>query len=136
MKDAAHKRFLESKRIRHFVFSQKFDKAMQLANEKERRTLKELVQIGTAKEIRTYVERLLLPDLENANITQLRHMAKQFGIRFYYYMTRTQLEESIKDAKERYSKSLEECDCKPEERSDCEVCCRSEQSTVHDDKSK
>lgn len=132
MRDAAHSRFLESKRIRHFVFSQKFEKAMELASEDDKKTLEELIKLGSIKEIRKYVDKILAPEVKHASLTQLRHMAKQFGIRYYYYMTRNQLIESIENEKKRFANSNAGISCKSEVGYDCKVRCRPEQTGLHD----
>ena len=98
----AYQRFLESRRLHTLVESNRFKRACEDADES---LITKLVTEGSFYDLKTYMSNVRNNCIEHMPVDKLRKLAKQYGIKEYYCLTRTQLIERIQDEKKRYSES-------------------------------
>ena len=91
-----HSKFLKAKRLRHYINGREFQKAFQHTDKAK---IQKLIEGGEIYELKKYIESILEENLEVQKIGVLRELAKGYKIEQYYYLTRAELIEGIKNAK-------------------------------------
>lgn len=106
LRDFAHRVFLDAKKLRHYVFSTRFEKGLAKALPEQIKIIEDLIKKGDVEAVKNFIDVLLDGELQSMSIERLRLLAKQYHVKEYYSLTKTQLIERINNAKKRYSGSI------------------------------
>lgn len=99
VQELAHKRFLEAKRMRHLVFSSRFERVYARLSDQEKDQVRLYIERGDLENLKKYIDKF-----DGGPLMRLRFIAQQYHIKNYANLTKDQLIEEITHVKKRYPK--------------------------------